>query len=461
MDHIHLIGIGGSGLSAIARLLIESGYIVSGSDQIHSPLTDELMTLGIKVSIGHDALNVSNADLVIRSSAIPDDNPEILASLRQDIPVYKRSEFLADFIKDQLSIAISGTHGKTTTTAMIAWTLMKMGHDPSFIIGGVSKNLKYNAHAGKSKLFVIEADEYDRMFLGLKPDIMVLTNIDYDHPDYFLSQEDYYEAFNEFIRQVEPDGKILIYQEDERAVQLSKHAHKTCKVFTYGPEHPADYQAVNLEMDANGNYSFDATFQPENQNQEILVGIHLQIPGLHNVHNALATIGVIHQLGLPVKDAGSALEKFMGTERRFDILGEFQGVTLIDDYAHHPTEIRITLEAARNRFPDNNIRVVWQPHTFSRSKTFFDDFRTVFEAADELIVTEIFAAREKEEDFSSSSLVENIQHEAKFFIPRLDEVITFLLPRLHAGDVVIVLSAGDATRINKTLSMHLENIKAA
>ncbi|HSQ18556.1 MAG TPA: UDP-N-acetylmuramate--L-alanine ligase [Anaerolineales bacterium] len=447
---IHLIGIGGTGLSAIARLLLESGYRVSGSDRALSPLAHSLLVAGITVTIGHHANNVRGAGLVVRSSAIPDNNVEVLAARAAGIPVLKRDEFLGRLTAHRQTVAVAGTHGKTTTTAMIAWVLSELGLDPSYLIGGVSANLGTNAHAGLGQAFVIEADEYDRMFHGLKPHLAVVTNIEHDHPDCYPTPEDFYQAFSIFISGLQPQGTLLACGDDPGSSRLLAEARANGQIAqAYGIKaKDLAYRAENLAVNPAGGYTFDLRCDLPG-GFELRPAARLQAPGEHNVLNALAALAVVHQLSLPVDKAGLALSKYQGTGRRFEVRGEADGVVVIDDYAHHPTKIRATLAAARVRYPGRHIWAVWQPHTYSRTRTLLAGFATAFENADELVVLDIYPAREAApaDHFSSRQVVAAMHHPRAHFIPDLLRTTSFLLSRLSRGDVLLVMSAGDADQI--------------
>jgi len=445
---VHLIGIGGSGLSAIARLLLESGFSISGSDRQASNALDQLKEAGAQVFVGHSAKNISEAKLVVRSSAIPDDNIEVLAAQKAGIPVLKRADFLGQFMEDRIGIAVAGTHGKTTTTAMIAWMLSSLGQNPSYIIGGASRNLGTNARAGQGAAFVIEADEYDHMFLGLKPQIAVVTNVDFDHPDFYLTEDDYFQSFSDFVSTLQEGGLLLVCGDDSGATRLlQEQRNRPIQTLSYGIcDQAMDYYGYGMVDNPVGGLTFDVVVQGD-PNEPIRLS--LQVPGEHNVRNSLAAMAVAHKLGLDLDDAASALSKFMGTGRRFEVLGEASGVTVIDDYAHHPTEIRATLSAARARFPGRQLWVVWQPHTYSRTQTLFADFAAAFIEANHVVVSEVYAAREPvSDDFSARQVVQAMRHLDAYFIPDLAQITAFLLTHLDEGDVLLVLSAGDADQVS-------------
>ena len=455
MRHIHFIGIGGTGISSIARVLLDKGFVVTGSDRILSPLALDLEIHGAHVFEGHDAANIKGADIVVRSSAVPDSNVEVIAARQAGIPVLKRSDFLGTLLHDHTSIAVAGTHGKTTTTAMTAFCLTAMALDPSYIIGGVSKNLATNAHAGQGPHFVIEADEYDRMFMGLKPEVIILTNVEYDHPDCYPTPAIYLQAFADFIKTLKSEGSIIACADYARTSELIANKPADARAFTYGFSNTADYQAVKIKINAVGSFDYDVTFQ-----KAPLCQVSLQVPGEHNVRNSLAVLAAIHALGLPVDQAAAHLHRFTGTGRRFDVIGETRGITFVDDYAHHPSKITATLSAARSRYPGRRLVALWQPHTYSRTKTLAADFIRSLELADVAVVTEVYPAREPVESFSSAELVAQMTNKEAYFCKTLDDSVVLLEKKLLPGDVLLVLSAGDADTVGKRVLHDLQERKS-
>jgi UDP-N-acetylmuramate--alanine ligase len=376
------------------------------------------------------------------------------------IPVLKRAEFISRLMVDQQVIAVAGTHGKTTTTAMIAWMLTALQDDPSYIIGGISANLERNAHAGQSDYFVVEADEYDRMFLGLQPDIAVVTNVEHDHPDCYPTAQDFTQAFDDFVERIQPGGALIACSDDPGAARLLDLAtNLNYQVVSYAIDEPTcDYRAQNLSPRPASGFSFDL----QHKNRAI-TPVALQVPGKHNVYNALATLAVADKLGISLQQASKALKAFRGTGRRFEVRGERGGVLVIDDYAHHPTEIRATLSAARARYPNRRIWAVWQPHTYSRTRTLLDAFINAFNDADHVMITEIFAAREKRphDGFSARQVVAALEssigdpEKRVIFAPGIAQASYMLLQIVKPGDLVLVLSAGDADQISARLLQDL------
>jgi UDP-N-acetylmuramate--alanine ligase len=446
---LHIVGIGGAGMSAIATVLIERGYQVSGSDQAESDATQQLREQGAVVSIGHRAENVGEVDMVVVSSAIRADNPELLAAEERGIPVSKRAQFLGWLMQGSLGVAVAGTHGKTTTTAMIAHTLLSTGRDPSFIVGGTIKSIGRSAHAGRDREFIIEADEYDRMFLGLTPTIEVILNVEHDHPDCYPTLDVMLDAFREFIQHVPADGLVVACGEDAAASMLAREATRR---LLYGFKPSLDWHATDIRANNAGGLDFLA-----HHNGQLQGIVRLRVPGKHNVLNALAALAVTEALGVPFGAAVDALSEFRGVGRRFEVRGEAHGVTIVDDYGHHPTEIKSTLAGARLRYPGQQIWAVLQPHTYSRTKTLLNQFAAAFDDADHVIVTAIYASRERDtlgisnRDVVAAMMQRAAPHPDAQAIDALDDVVRYLQAHTGPGDVVITFSAGDANKVSAAL----------
>ncbi len=452
-QHVHFIGIGGAGLSAIARVLLERGHTVSGSDRAASPLAESLTRAGARIFNGHVAENVGGADLVIRSSAVLDDNPEVAAARAAGIPVLKRADYLPELLKDCRVLAVAGSHGKTTTSAMLAWTLTALDQRPGYIVGGVVQNLGTNASAGRGPYFVIEADEYDYMFWGLNPEAAIVTNIEHDHPDMFPTPEVFMQAFEGFAERIKPGGLLAAGTDDPGAAALlARTAGSDKDTLAYQLNGAADFTARDLQPQAGRGYAFTAL-----KGGQPLATLALQVPGEHNVLNALAVLALVDWLGLDVAEAARALGDFRGAGRRFDVLGEAVGVLVVDDYGHHPTEIKATLAAARARYPGRRLWAVWQPHTYSRTLQLLSDFGAAFDHADRVLVTGVYAAREAPPaDFSHDHLLAAIRADAPVYQQKLEEATGYLLAQVKAGDVILVFSAGDATAVSAGLLAGLQ-----
>ncbi|OQY22057.1 MAG: UDP-N-acetylmuramate--L-alanine ligase [Anaerolineaceae bacterium 4572_32.2] len=452
--HIHLIGIGGAGLSAIARVLMEQGAEVSGSDLTLSPVAESLARDGVRVFDGHRAENVNGADLVVVSSAVPASNVEVRAAQAAGIPVLKRPQVLGRMMNGRLGVTVAGTKGKTTTTAMIASILLKAERDPTFIVGGVLAGLETNAHAGKEPLFVIEADEYDRTFLGLKPTVAVVTNVEHDHPDCYPTFDDFQAAFAEFVALVPRDGLLVACWDDPAARALGERRREAGgAVAFFGLEEGAEWRAEDVRPNFAGGVDFLIT-----RGGEVLGLVRLRLPGTHNASNAAAAIAVADFLNVPLRVARSALTEFRGVKRRFEIKGESGGVTVVDDYAHHPTAIRVTLQAARERFTHRSLWAVWQPHTYSRTRALLKDFARAFDLADHVILLPIYAARETDAlNTSSRDVAAEMQHPDVRCAGSLDEALVWLGTEVRPGNVVLTLGAGDGNRVGEWLLEVLDN----
>ncbi len=451
-QHIHFVGIGGVGISAIARVMLQKGFRVSGSDRQLNALTRALEAEGAIIYEGHRASNVDAADALVISSAVLADNPEVAAANTRGIPVYTRRDMLGELMAAQTGVAIAGTHGKTTTTSMVVHVLYECGLDPTFIIGGVVVSRGTNAGVGQGEAFVIEADEYGHMFLGLRPRIAVVTSIEHDHPDLFPTMEDLLADFRQFVALVPPDGLLVLCADYPEAVALGQARIDAAQpVVTYGLRADgADWYAANLRANASGGMDFTVT----HRGHVGPMSATMLLPGVHNVQNALAALAVVDALGVPLPDALAALATFRGAGRRFDIRGQAGGVTVVDDYAHHPTAIRVALEAARMAYPTSRIWAVWQPHTFSRLRALFDDFAVCFNPAhaDRVLVTDVYASREQYTPGPGiTDLVAEISHPSVQHVPSLNDAVEALAAGVQPGDVVVILSAGDAPLIGEAL----------
>lgn len=450
--HIHIVGIGGSGMSAIARVLLERGkYCISGSDRNLSDVGRSLAALGAKVYDGHRAEHVGDADWLFASAAIPADNVEIEAARLKGIPVVRRPQVLAWLTRPYQVIAIAGTHGKTTTTAMVAQMLLEAELDPSFVIGGVVPGLGVNARAGGGRYFVVEADEYDRTFLALEPAIAVVTNIEHDHPDCYPTYADVQAAFAAFVNGSTRDGLVVACGEDPGAAEMLEEVRSRRHVLTYGIGAGHDVQASAVHNSGAG-HEFVLLIEGESRGS-----FRIAVPGMHSVRNALAALAVAHVLQLDHTVARDVLGSFRGAARRFELKGEVSGVTVVDDYAHHPTEIRATLAAARERFGDRTIWAVFQPHTFSRTQVFVDEYRRSFQDADHVLVTPIYASREREDHrISSEDLVRDVNHQDIRSVPDLSSAVAALTAGVRTGDVVVIMGAGDSYRVGEGLLSELQ-----
>lgn len=448
--HVHFVGIGGIGLSAIARVLLQKGYVVSGSDLQLSGITQDLAKLGATVYQGHKEENLGGASVVVASSAVPAENPEILEAKKRKISVINRGQMLAWLMRDRYCVAVAGTHGKTTTSAMIALVLEEADLHPSIIVGGIIPELGTNAKEGKGRHLVLEADEYDRTFLELRPQAAVVTSIEMDHPDCFTDLEDVSRAFREFLTRLPADGFVMACADDSQVRRVIETLEKT-RVSTYGLGNGADWQAVELRDNALGGQDFRVIGEGDDEGC-----FQLAIPGVHNVSNAIAAIGVAHHLGLDLQYARHSLRRFQGVKRRFEIKGEAYGVTVVDDYAHHPSEIRATLAAARQRYAGRRICAVFQPHTYSRTKALLDEFATAFDDADQVIVTGIYAAREKDDlGIGAHDLVRMMTHPQVLHVADLSEASLRIIDELAPGDVLITMGAGDVWTVGEEVLTRL------
>ena len=428
-------------MSAIARVLAEQGENVSGSDQAVSVYSEALEALGVPIRYGHQAENIAGADLVLVSSAVPAANPELVAAHAAGVPVMRREDFLAELTAPYQVIAAAGTHGKTTTSGLIAWILSEAGFDPSFIVGGVLLDFGSNAHAGSGKAFVIEADEYDRAFLGLHPEIAVVTSVEHDHPDCFPTPEAFRAAFEQFAAQVR--GTLIVCADDPAAAALPSPARRV----TYGLRAEADWRAEEIRANGVGGCDFLVLHAGQ-----VIGLVRTRLPGDHNVRNTLAALAVADEVHVPFATARQALTGYRGASRRSEVVGEAGGVVVLDDYAHHPSEIRATLAGIRQRYPERTLWAVFQPHTFSRVRALFEDFAASFALADHVRITDIFAAREQPDGTTSGrALAEHVRHPDCRYSGSLEESARQLIDQVEPNSVVVTLSAGDGNWIGKKL----------
>jgi len=456
--HIHLIGIGGAGLNPIAQVLLDLGLRVSGSDRQPNPMTARLAARGAVIAPRQEAATLldlptdQRPHVVLISSAVDESNPERQAAEQLGIPVVKRADFLPALLAGRRVIGVAGAHGKSTTTAMIITILSHAGLAPGYIVGADLPGLG-NAAAGSSPFFVIEADEYDRMFLGIHPAIAVITNVEWDHPDCYPTPASFRRAFMQFVDSVDRRGLIISCRDDEGAEQLRAYAFSRGPSWiTYGLAAGADLQASNVQTQPGRGSAATLTHWQMPAGE-----LTLQVPGLHNVRNALAALAAAAWCDLPLPVGIAALQSYRGVARRFEVKGEAAGVVVIDDYAHHPTEIRATLAAARARFPNQRIWAIFQPHTFSRTRTLLGEMAASFDAADRVIVTDIYAAREQDDgSVSPAAVIAAAQHPAMTHISGLAATADALARQVAAGDVVITLSAGDGNRIGDLLLQQLQ-----
>ena len=446
VERVHMVGIGGIGMSGIAELLANLGYQVTGSDLASSATTERLSALGVQVAEGHDAGHVGNADIVVVSSAVPGDNPEIVEATRRAIPVVGRGAMLAELTGLRSGIAVVGSHGKTTTTAMIALVLNDAGLDPTAVIGGRLSAFGSNARLGHGRFMVVEADESDRSFLHLSPEIAVLTNIDDEHLEAYAGIEDLERAFTEFAGRIPDDGRVIACADDRRLRHLVDHIDRP--ILTYGIDEPAaDIRAENLTLGPDGSRC-EVILTTDTAGEGFW--LRLGVPGRHNVLNALAAVAVGAHLGVPTSSTGPALSRFTGVDRRFQVHGEVDGVVVVDDYGHHPTEIAAVLETARLR-AGRRLIVVFQPHRYTRTLRLLDRFGPALAAADELILTPVYPASEPPIPGATSHAIADAVRRVSSIpvqvVDSLDEVARIAASRAHPGDVIVTLGAGSISRI--------------
>ncbi|NLM43364.1 MAG: UDP-N-acetylmuramate--L-alanine ligase [Clostridiales bacterium] len=449
---VHFIGIGGISMSGLAHILLSRGYKVQGSDIQYSTIIQKLEKNGAVVNIPHNAANIHGADLIIYTSAVKDDNPEIIEAKKQNIPLIDRATFLGTVMKEySYRIAVAGCHGKTTSTSMISIIFQNAGLDPTILLGGELDSIGGNVRIGKGPYFITEACEYMDNFLKFYPFYGIILNIDEDHLDYFKDIEHIKESFIKFVKLIPPEGCLAVCADNKNAMDMIPHAKYNTA--TFGIENKADYMAKDIEFDTLGL----PTFKVYKRGQDI--GIYkLQIPGRHNILNCLSAFAVSDFFGIPNDVIRKSLMEFKGTHRRFDILGTINDITVVDDYAHHPTEIKATLEAAK-KFPHNKLWCIFQPHTYTRTKLLFNEFASSFKEADYVIITDIYAAREKDTgEIHSKDLVEEanrIKNNA-IYMKEFHDIAEYVSKNAKAGDMVLTVGAGSITKLGP---MILEKLK--
>ncbi len=443
----YFVGIGGIGMSGLAELLLRMGHRVAGSDRQKSEITDYLERRGAQIYEGHRAQNVGDVDFLIRTSAVPMDNPEVRLAQSKGIPVLRRAELLGQFFNRRFGIAVAGTHGKTTTSSMLGHVLVTADWDPTIIVGGRLMNLKTNARLGQGEVSVAEADEYDRSFLTLFPRIAVLTSLEMDHQDIYADMDDLADTFLRFLRQLPFDGVAVINVDDNNIRKLQDKI--PASVVTFALNRAADFVARDLNFTAEtSSFILWEKGRP-------LGDFHLNVPGIHNVKNALAVIAVCRELNLPYAKIRDALVQFEGVERRFEMLGQAREIMVVDDYAHHPTEIAATLQSARAGW-QRRIIAVFQPHLFSRTAQFYRQFAEALSAADVAVLTDVYPAREEPLPGVSGKMIDELLQTEHYYVEDKNELPDFLAGKAQTGDMVIFIGAGDITDQAKKFLKKLE-----
>ena len=446
--HVHFIGIGGISMSGLAEILMKEGFTVSGSDSKESPLTDHLTAKGAVIFYGQKASNIIDGiDVVVYTAAIHEDNEEFIEAKRQNLPMLSRAELLGQLMTNyDTPVAVSGTHGKTTTTSMLSHIFLEGEMDPTISVGGILKAIHGNIRVGSSGLFVTEACEYTNSFLHFFPKIGVILNIDADHLDFFKDLDDIRHSFRLFAELLPENGTLVINGDIENLSYITEGL--SCRVLTFGKEASLDYSASDIQYDEHGNASFDVVKHGKPSGH-----ITLSVGGEHNVYNALSAIAVADLLGIPEEVTQKGLLSFHGTDRRFEYKGEFNGITVIDDYAHHPTEIEATLKSAAH-YPHKELWCIFQPHTYTRTKSLFDEFAQTLSHADHLILADIYAARETDTlGISSEQLARAAAAHGcdAIYLPSFEAIESYVKEHCKNGDLLITMGAGDVVNIGEEL----------
>ncbi|MDE6529635.1 MAG: UDP-N-acetylmuramate--L-alanine ligase [Lachnospiraceae bacterium] len=446
--HVHFIGIGGISMSGLAEILLSRGFTISGSDSQSSPLTEHLESLGATIYYGQRADNIKDGiNLVVYTAAIREDNPELVEVHQRNIPSLSRAELLGQLMLNyQIPIAISGTHGKTTTTSMVSEILLTADTDPTLSIGGILKTISGNLRIGHSEYFVTEACEYTNSYLSFFPKLAIILNIEEDHMDFFKDINDIRNSFHRFASLLPADGALIINGDIERLDEITEGL--PCRIITFGSTSQSDYYPSDIAFSENGCVSY-VLHRPDSEPETI----QLSVVGVHNVYNSLSAIALSELLGFDMATIKKGLSSFSGTDRRFEHKGDLGGITIIDDYAHHPTEIRATLDAAK-AYPHKRLVCVFQPHTYTRTNAFLDDFAETLSMADLVILTDIYAAREKNTiGISSKDLKSKLDALGTecYYYPLFDDIENFILQNCSEGDLLITMGAGDVVKIGESL----------
>jgi UDP-N-acetylmuramate--alanine ligase len=445
---VHFIGIGGSGMSGLARIALSDGISVSGSDSKDSSVLTALSALGATVYTSHEAAHVANAEVVIYSTAISATNPEMSYAIERSIPILTRAQALALLMKGSRSIAVAGTHGKTTTSSMLTVALQACGEDPSFAIGGTLMASGSNAHRGTGDFFVAEADESDGSFVEYKPLAAIVTNIEHDHVDFFHTPQAVTEVFDSFASTISPEG-FLVYCADDPGSKRLGLSELACKSISYGISEGADLALDNIALQPMGS-SARAMWKGR-----VIGTLELQVPGHHNLLNASACLAMGMALQLPINQMLEGLHSFRGAGRRFELKATVHGIRIIDDYGHHPTEIRVTLEAARRYAGDGRVIVIFQPHRYSRTQAFLNDFAAALDHADDVTLLEIYAASEKPILGVTSELIANLMKHGHY-LPNFAQATDRVIEMAKPGDVILTLGAGDVNSLAPIIAEGLE-----
>lgn len=446
--HIHFIGIGGISMSGLAEILHEAHFTISGSDAKESDLTKHLSELGMQIFYGQKASNIiEGIDLVVYTAAISENNTEYMCAKEKGLPMLSRAELLGQIMDNyQNSIAVAGTHGKTTTTSMISQILLEAKKDPTITVGGILKAIDGNLRVGKSDVFISEACEYTNSFLNFRPKYSIILNIEEEHLDFFKDIHDIRNSFHSFAKNTKENGAIIINGDIEDYEKIIESL--PAKVITYGLSKACDFYPANISFDEKACASFTAMHHDEK-----IMDVKLSVPGMHNVSNALSAIALALDLKISKEDILAGLAAFGGANRRFQYKGAVDGVTILDDYAHHPTEIKATLSAA-DKYPHKRLVLVFQPHTYSRTKAFLDDFAEVLSMADVVVLADIYAAREKNTfGISSRNILEKLKERGTecYYFPSFNEIENFLLKNCINGDLLITMGAGDIVNVGEHL----------